>query len=62
MGQVNKDFTYAFNIIYRQPVTGKVFKMFNKQLLIHVFIKKPPRAGWLPPSVLDVCASRPNAC
>lgn len=42
MRQIDKDFTYEFNIIYVEPVLGKTFKMFNKYWLINVLIRKHP--------------------
>lgn len=40
MRQIDKGFTYEFNITYIEPVIGQIFKMFNKYLLINVLIKK----------------------
>lgn len=50
MRQIDKDFTYEFNIIYIEPVLEKTFKMFNKNLLINVLIKKHPRT-WVAPTL-----------
>jgi hypothetical protein len=39
MRQIDKDFTYEFNIISIEPVIGKTVKMFNKYLLINAFLR-----------------------